>query len=42
MLNRIDQESDIFCGHEYAIANLQWGMQVEKQNEQIREFYTQL
>lgn len=30
--NNFDLDSDIFCGHEYAISNLKWGMAVEKSN----------
>ena len=28
MYKIIDLDSDIFCGHEYAIQNLSWGMAV--------------
>lgn len=42
MYNNIDLDSDIFCGHEYAMANLKWGMAVEKNNEAMKLFYAKL
>jgi hydroxyacylglutathione hydrolase len=42
MYKTIDLESDIFCGHEYALANLSWGMSVETQNEAIKQLHSEL
>jgi hypothetical protein len=33
MYQSIDLDSDIFCGHEYSLQNLTWGMEVEPKNE---------
>lgn len=42
MYKTIDLDSDIFCGHEYALANLKWGMAVEKNNEAMKQYYGKL
>ena len=33
MYKSIDLDSDIFCGHEYALQNLTWALEVETKNE---------
>lgn len=42
MYKIIDLDSEIFCGHEYALANLKWGTSVEKDNTDMKEFYSEL
>ena len=37
MYKEIDLDSDMFCGHEYAIQNLTWGLAVESQNQAIKD-----
>jgi hypothetical protein len=38
----VDHDSDIFCGHEYAIQNITWGMAVENKNQVIKDYYADL
>lgn len=38
----VDLDSDIFCGHEYAMANLGWGMKVEPNNNSMKELHLKL
>lgn len=42
MFNAIDLDSDVFCGHEYALQNLEWGAAVEPDNQAIQHLRTQL
>ena len=38
----VDHDSDIFCGHEYAIQNITWGMGVERNNKIIKDYHSDL
>ena len=42
MYKNIDLDSDVFCGHEYAIQNLTWGKGVENNNQAIEGFLSDL
>ncbi|XP_015182467.1 PREDICTED: hydroxyacylglutathione hydrolase, mitochondrial isoform X2 [Polistes dominula] len=37
ILGKLPDETKVYCGHEYTIANLKYGIHVEPENEAIRE-----
>ena len=41
MYKAINLDSDIFCGHEYAIQNLSWGMAVENTNQTLINLHSE-
>jgi hypothetical protein len=42
MYERVGEQSHIFCGHEYTLANLRWAAQVEKENKPMAAMLAKL
>ena len=39
MVQELNEDNDIFVGHEYTLSNVKWACQVEKDNEKLQEYY---